>query len=83
VGTASHNEPKGETGEKSAKDKGEVELMDESFRVVLAKFGGDKHARAWRVNALAAIIETKGAGKLFDAYLSDILDKLDITLSDE
>lgn len=83
AGSASHNEPKGEKGEKSAKDKGEVELMDESFRVVLAKFGGDKHARAWRVNALAAIIETKGAGKLFDAYLSDILDKLDISLSDE
>jgi len=86
VGTASHNEPKGKgkgKGDKSAKDDGDVELMDESFRVVLAKFGGDKHARAWRVNALAAIIETKGAGKLFDAYLSDILDKLDITLSDE
>lgn len=83
VGSASHNEPKGEKGEKSAKDKGEVELMDESFRVVLAKFGGDKHARAWRMNALAAIVETKGAGKLFDAYLSDILDKLDISLSDE
>lgn len=86
VGTASHNEPKGKgkgKGDKGAKDEGDVELMDESFRVVLAKFGGDKHARAWRVNALAAIIETKGAGKLFDAYLSDILDKLDITLSDE
>lgn len=84
VGSASHNEPKGKgKGDKSAKDDGDVELMDESFRVVLAKFGGDKHARAWRVNALAAIIETKGAGKLFDAYLSDILDKLDISLSDE
>lgn len=82
AGSASHNEPKGK-GEKSAKDKGDVDPMDESFRVVLAKFGGDKHARAWRMNALAAIIETKGAGKLFDAYLSDILDKLDISLSDE
>lgn len=86
VGSASHNEPKGKgkgKGDKSAKDDDDVELMDESFRVVLARFGGDKHARAWRVNALAAIIETKGAGKLFDAYLSDILDKLDISLSDE
>lgn len=86
VGSASHNEPKGkgkDKGDKGAKDEGDVELMDESFRVVLAKFGGDKHARAWRMNALAAIIETKGAGKLFDAYLSDILDKLDISLSDE
>lgn len=84
VGSASHNEPKGKgKGDKSAKDDGDVDPMDESFRVVLAKFGGDKHARAWRMNALAAIIETKGAGKLFDAYLSDILDKLDISLSDE
>ncbi len=94
VGAASHNEPKGEkgeksakdkgeTGEKSAKDKGDVDLMDESFRVVLAKFGGDKHACAWRVNALAAIIATKGAGKLFDAYLSGLLDRLEISLPGE
>lgn len=87
VGSASHNEPKGK-GNKASKgaradEDGDVDPMDESFRVVLARFGGDKHARAWRVNALAAIVETKGAGKLFDAYLSDILDKLDISLSDE
>jgi hypothetical protein len=67
--------PKGAAGKTKAQDAkpvaGPADLLANAFK-------GDKTAKAWRANALKAILAHDPAGKLFDSMLSDMLDTLEL-----
>lgn len=67
--------PKGASGKTKVASKkaapGPVDLFANLFK-------GDKVARAWRAEALRAIVNADPQGKLFDSMLGDILDTLEI-----
>jgi hypothetical protein len=64
--------PKGPKGKTEAKPApGPVDMFANLFK-------GDKTARAWRIEALRAIVSADPSAKLFDSVLSDMLDTLEI-----
>lgn len=66
--------PKGPAGKTKAVTKAAPTPVD----LFANLFKGDKVARAWRVEALKAIVKGDANAKLFDAMLGDILDTLGI-----
>lgn len=69
--------PKGAAGQTKVAAKkpapGPVDLFANLFK-------GDKVAKAWRIEALRAVVNADPQGKLFDSMLSDMLDTLEIEI---
>lgn len=75
LGVINHK-PKGPAGQTKVTKKaapGPVDLFAHLFK-------GDKVAKAWRVEALRAIVSRDPQGKLFDSMLGDMLDTLEIEI---